>query len=61
MVWAYLKEYSKRHAFSYKIRKEETSMELLEQILDDKNLFKAYKQVYKNKGTSGIDGIQLKN
>ena len=23
-------------------------MELLEQILDDKNLFKAYKQVYKN-------------
>lgn len=34
-------------------------MELLEQILDDKNLFKAYKQVYKNKGTSGIDGITV--
>lgn len=34
-------------------------MELLEQILDDKNLFKAYKQVYKNKGTSGIDGLTV--
>ena len=34
-------------------------MELLEKILDDKNLFNAYKQVYKNKGTSGIDGIPV--
>ena len=34
-------------------------MELLEYILDDKNLFEAYKQVYKNKGTSGIDGITV--
>ena len=34
-------------------------MELLERVLDDKNLFKAYKQVYKNKGTSGIDGITV--
>ena len=25
-------------------------MELLEKVLDDKNLFEAYKQVYKNKG-----------
>ena len=41
------------------IRKERTSMELLEYILDDKNLFEAYKQVYKNKGTSGIDGITV--
>lgn len=41
------------------IRKERTSMELLEKVLDDKNLFKAYKQVYKNKGTSGIDGITV--
>lgn len=41
------------------IRKERTSMELLERVLDDKNLFKAYKQVYKNKGTSGIDGITV--
>jgi group II intron reverse transcriptase/maturase len=41
------------------IRKERTSMELLEKVLDDKNLFKAYKQVYKNKGTSGVDGITV--
>ena len=39
------------------IRKERTSMELLEKVLDDKNLFEAYKQVYKNKGISGVDGI----
>lgn len=41
------------------IRKERTSMELLERVLDDKNLYKAYKQVYKNKGTSGVDGITV--
>lgn len=41
------------------IRKERTSMKLLEKVLDDKNLFEAYKQVYKNKGTSGIDGITV--
>lgn len=34
-------------------------MELLEKVLDDKNLFLAYKQVYKNKGASGIDGITV--
>lgn len=34
-------------------------MELLEKILDDKNLYNAYKQVYKNKGTSGVDGITV--
>ena len=34
-------------------------MELLEKVLDDKNLFKAYEQVYKNKGTSGVDGITV--
>lgn len=34
-------------------------MELLERILDDKNLFKAYKQVYKNKGASGVDGVTV--
>ena len=32
-------------------------MELLDKILDDKNLFKAYEQVYKNKGASGIDNV----
>ena len=34
-------------------------MELLEKILDDKNLFNAYKQVYRNKGTSGIDNVTV--
>ena len=34
-------------------------MELLEKILDDKNLYHAYKQVYKNKGASGVDGITV--
>ena len=34
-------------------------MELLEYILDDKNLFRAYEQVRKNKGTSGVDGITV--
>ena len=34
-------------------------MELLEKILDDKNLFNAYKQVYRNKGMSGVDGITI--
>lgn len=34
-------------------------MELLERVLDDKNLYEAYKQVYKNKGTSGVDGITV--
>ena len=41
------------------IRKERTSMELLEKVLDNKNLFEAYKQVYKNKGTSGVDGVTV--
>ena len=41
------------------IRKERTSMELLEKVLDDKNLFRAYEQVYKNKGASGVDGITV--
>ncbi len=34
-------------------------MELLEKILDNNNLYNAYKQVYKNKGTSGVDGITV--
>ena len=34
-------------------------MELLEKVLSDKNLFEAYKQVYKNKGASGVDGITV--
>ena len=34
-------------------------MELLEKVLNDNNLFEAYKQVYKNKGTSGVDGVTV--
>ena len=34
-------------------------MELLEKVLDDKNLYEAYKQVYKNKGASGVDGVTV--
>ena len=32
---------------------------LLEKILDDNNLFRAYEQVYKNKGTSGVDKVTV--
>ena len=39
------------------IRKVETDMELLEKVLFKENLNKAYKQVYKNKGASGVDGV----
>lgn len=41
------------------IRKVETDMELLEKILSKENLNNAYKQVYKNKGTSGVDGVTV--
>lgn len=41
------------------IRKERTSVKLLEKVLDDKNLFEAYKQVYKNKWASGIDDVTV--
>ena len=34
-------------------------MELLEKVLDNKNLFEAYKQVYKNKGASGVDCVTV--
>ena len=34
-------------------------MELLEQILAKENLNKAYKKVYQNKGTAGVDGITV--
>lgn len=36
---------------------EKTSMELLDEILSKENLNKAYLQVYRNKGASGIDGV----
>ncbi len=41
----------------YEIRKVETSMEFLEKVLSTENLNNAYKQVYKNKGASGVDGV----
>ena len=41
------------------IRKVETNMELLEKVLSKENLNKAYKQVYKNKGASGVDGVTI--
>ena len=41
------------------IRKVETDMELLEEVLSKDNLNKAYKQVYKNKGASGVDGVTV--
>ena len=34
-------------------------MELLEKILSKQNLNLAYKQVYKNKGASGVDGVTV--
>jgi group II intron reverse transcriptase/maturase len=42
-----------------KIRKVETNMELLEKVLSKENLNNAYKQVYKNKGASGVDGVPV--
>lgn len=43
----------------YDNRKRGTSMELLEKILSNQNLNLAYKQVYKNKGASGVDGVTV--
>lgn len=34
-------------------------MELLEKVLDDKNLYESHKQVYKNKVTGGDDRITI--
>lgn len=42
-----------------KLERKEQSMELLEKVLDDKNLYRAYEQVYRNKGTSGVDGMTV--
>ena len=39
--------------------KKKTNMELLEEILTKENLNKAYKKVYQNKGTSGVDGVTV--
>jgi len=34
-------------------------MELLEKVLSKDNLNEAYKQVYKDEGTSGTDGVTV--
>ena len=34
-------------------------MELLDELLSKDNLNKAYKQVYRNKGASGVDGVTV--
>ncbi len=39
--------------------KEETSVELLEEILSNQNMNEAYKRVYRNKGASGVDGVTV--
>lgn len=39
--------------------KEETDMELLEEILNQNNLNKAYKKVVTNKGVAGVDEITV--
>ena len=49
----------KRYWSMSEIRKVETDMELLEKVLSRDNLNMAYKQVYKNKGTSGVDGVTI--
>jgi len=49
----------KRYWFMSEIRKVETDMEFLEKVLSKENLNKAYKQVYKNKGASGVDGVTV--
>ena len=41
------------------IREVRTDMELLEKVLSKDNLNNAYKQVYKNKGASGVDGVTV--
>lgn len=40
-------------------RKEETSMTLLDKVLDRTNLNNAYQQVYQNKGAAGVDGMTI--
>jgi len=39
--------------------KEETSVELLDEILSNQNMNEAYKRVHRNKGASGVDGVTV--
>ena len=41
------------------IAKYKTYMELLERVLSMENLNKVYKQVYKNKCASDVDGVTV--
>ena len=42
-----------------KLERKERVWNYQKKVLDDNNLFEAYKQVYKNKGASGVDGVTV--
>ncbi len=42
-----------------KLENWKENMELLEKVIFIENLNNAYKQVYKNKGLSGVDGVTV--
>lgn len=54
-----MKRTSKEIIVNVEIRKERTSMELLEQVLSDNNIKNAIERVVSNKGASGIDGMKV--
>ena len=39
--------------------KEQDGISLIEQVIADDNLWRAYKKVRKNKGAPGVDGITV--
>ena len=49
----------KETTINVEIRKERTSMELLERVLSDSNIKKAIEKVVSNKGASGIDNMKV--
>jgi len=55
-----LERSSKRYMVSVEIRKEQTSMRLLEEVLDGRNLVDAMNKVLANKGAGGIDKVTTK-
>jgi len=42
-----------------KLERKELDMEMLEKVLENDNLERAYKQVYGNKGASGVDNVTV--
>lgn len=54
-----MKRPSKEIIINVEIRKERTSMELLEKVLNDNNIKNAIERVVSNKGASGIDGMKV--